>query len=359
MIENSLSEICKAFGIKTEVGSLGNGHINDTYIATKDGYHCVLQKINTDVFKNPEEVMNNIFEVTSHLRSKLEAEGSDANRGTLNFLMTVDGKKFFKDVDGDCYRVYRFVEDSKTYDCVTHPSLFYEAARTFGKFQKLLSDFPAENLYKTIDKFHDTPNRVLQLKKSINTDKFDRIKECEAEIEYAISQIDDVGIVCDALNNKTIPFRVTHNDTKLNNVLFDEKTKKGICVIDLDTVMPGSLLYDFGDALRFGANSAAEDESDLDKVQFDLNLFEAFVKGFASELNGTITPVEKELMPFSAKLMTYECGIRFLSDFLNGDTYFKTKYNNHNLVRARNQFKLCREIDMKYKEMDKIVDESF
>lgn len=359
MIERYLSDICGAFGIKSEGISFGGGHINDTYSAEKDGRPCVLQRINTEVFKNPDEVMSNIFRVTSHLRLKLKTSNGDADRGTLHFLKTADGAPYFKDGDGDCFRVYRFIENSITVETVSKPAQFYEAAKTFGRFQNMLADFPAEQLYETIQQFHDTPNRVKQLNDAINSDCCGRVKECAPELEYAMKQVPEAGIVCGAIAESAVPCRVTHNDTKLNNVLFDEKTGEGICVIDLDTVMPGSLLYDFGDALRFGANTAAEDETDLDKVVFDLNLFEAFTKGFASELKNTITPAEKELLAFSAKLMTYECGIRFLADFINGDTYFKTKYRNHNLDRARNQFQLCRQIDLKRNEMNKIVNESF
>lgn len=359
MIERNLSEICRAFGIESEGVSFGGGHINDTYKASKDGRPCVLQRINTEVFKNPDEVMSNIFHVTSHLRTKLKDSGGDVSRGTLRFLKTTDGAPFYKDADGDCFRVYRFVENSITIETVSKPSQFYEAAKAFGRFQNMLSDFPAEELYETIKQFHDTPNRVKQLTDAIELDSCGRLKECGKEVEYALAQVSQAGLVCEAISSGAIPCRVTHNDTKLNNVLFDEKTGEGICIIDLDTVMPGSMLYDFGDALRFGANTAAEDETDLDKVVFDLTLFEAFTKGFVSELKDTVTAAEKELLAFSAKLMTYECGIRFLADFLKGDTYFKTKYRNHNLDRAKNQFQLCREIDSKLNVMNRIVNESF
>lgn len=359
MIEHHLTDICNAFGIKSEGISFGEGHINDTYLAQKDGNPIVLQRINTQVFKNPKEVMDNIFKVTAHLKSKIEKEGGNPNRETLYFLKTQDGQTFYTDPDGDCYRIYRFVENSYTIETVTDLNQFYEAAKTFGRFQNMLADFPAEELFETIHQFHDTPSRVAQLKAAVESDACGRLKMCEAEVLYAFDEAKDAGAICSALENGSLPARVTHNDTKLNNVLFDKATGRGICVIDLDTVMPGSLLYDFGDALRFGANTAAEDETDLDRVVFDLERFTAFTQGFASELKQTITPLEKELLPFSAKLMTYECGIRFLADFLKGDTYFKTQYATHNLDRAKNQFKLCREIDSKFQKMNKIVKESF
>ena len=356
---NYLLEVCQAFDITSEGVAFGNGHINDTYYASKNGRLCILQRMNTNVFRNPAGVMQNIFSVTEHLRRKLEAAGEDSIRGTLQFLRTTDGAPFFTDSAGNCYRVCYYVDESISFDSVSDPKQFYEAARAFGRFQNMLSDFPPEQLCETIEKFHDTPNRVEQLSTAILNNLHDRLKECEAEVEYALKQAEKMGVVVDALQVGKIPYRVTHNDTKLNNVLFDKKTQQGICVIDLDTIMPGSLLYDFGDALRFGANTAVENETDLEKVTFDLTLFEAYTKGYAAELKHTITKEEKELLAFSAKLMTYECGIRFLADFMNGDTYFKTKYKNHNLDRARNQLKLCREIDLKQAMMHRIVEENF
>lgn len=359
MEQNCLLEVCQAFDIISEGVAFGGGHINDTYYARKNGCLCVLQRMNTNVFHNPAGVMQNIFSVTDHLRRKLEAAGEDSARGTLQFLKTTDGAPFFEDSKGNYYRAYYYIDESITFDSVSNPKQFYEAARAFGRFQNMLSDFPSEQLYETIEKFHDTPSRIEQLHTAISNNLCNRLKECEAEVEYALKQTKEMGVVVDALQAGEIPYRVTHNDTKLNNVLFDEKTEQGICVIDLDTIMPGSLLYDFGDALRFGANTAVEDETDLEKVTFDLTLFEAYTKGYAAELKHTITKAEKELLAFSAKLMTYECGIRFLADFMNGDTYFKTKYDNHNLDRARNQLKLCKEIDAKQAVMHRIVEENF
>ncbi|MBO5929697.1 MAG: aminoglycoside phosphotransferase family protein [Clostridia bacterium] len=356
---NHLREARQAFDIVSYGESFGGGHINDTYYAKKNGRLCVLQRMNKNVFHNPIGVMENIFSVTDHLRKKLEEAGKDPARGTLQFIRTTDGAPFFEDSKGNSYRLYYYIDDSITFDSVSDPKQFYEAARTFGRFQNMLADFPSEQLYETIERFHDTPNRVAQLQAAIASNPCGRLAKCGAEVEYALSQAGEMHVVVDALKAGSIPYRVTHNDTKLNNVLLDKDTLEGICVIDLDTIMPGSLLYDFGDALRFGANTAVEDETDLDKVTFDLKLFEAYTKGYAEELKHTITKEEKELLAFSAKLLTYECGIRFLADFMNGDTYFKTKYANHNLDRARNQLKLCREIDAKRAEMERIVAENF
>lgn len=358
MITNCKSEICEAFGIETDCVPYGGGHINDTFIASRDGRPYVLQRINTKVFNNPEALMENIHSVTNHLRKKIKENGGDPNRETMSVLLTEDGQKFYRDADGDCYRVCVFVQDSITLESVSAPEEFYQSAKAFGKFQNMLSDFPAEQLHETIEKFHDTPNRVSHLKEAIEKNISGRLDSCRKEVEYALEQVKETSIVCDALKDGSIPYRVTHNDTKLNNVLFDKNTLEGLCVIDLDTVMPGSLLYDFGDSLRYGANTAAEDEKDLDKVTFDLELFEAFTKGFLSEVKESLTEREKELLAFSAKLLTYECGIRFLTDYLNGDTYFKIKYPEHNLVRAKNQFKLCQDIDSKMEEMNRIVKEN-
>jgi len=359
MEQKHLLEVCQAFDVTCEGVKFGSGHINDTYYASRNGRLCVLQKINTNVFQNPAGVMQNIFAVTDHLRKKMEEAGEDHSRGTLEFLKTTDGDLLFTDSLGECYRAYYYIDDSITFDSVSDPKQFYEAAKAFGRFQNMLSDFPSKQLYETIEKFHDTPNRVEQLRTAISNNSCNRLTECEAEVEYALKQAEGMHVVVDALQAGEIPCRVTHNDTKLNNVLFDTKTKQGICVIDLDTIMPGSLLYDFGDALRFGANTAAEDETDLEKVTFDLTLFEAYTKGYAAELKPAITKEEKELLAYSAKLMTYECGIRFLADFINGDVYFKTKYANHNLDRAKNQLKLCREIDANLVMMQRIVEENF
>ena len=355
MIKNCKAEICEAFGIETDCETYGGGHINDTYLATKNGVLHILQRMNTKVFTDPDALMLNISSVTGHLRKKIKENGGNPDRETLHFIKTKDGKRYFKDSEGDCYRAYVFVDDSVTYDAVNNAEEFCESAKAFGRFQNMLADFPAEELHESIKNFHKTTERVEHLKEAVANDVCGRLKTCQKEVDYALEQSKYAGIVCESLEDGTIPYRVTHNDTKLNNVLFDIHTGKAICVIDLDTVMPGSLLYDFGDSLRFGANTAVEDEADLDKVTFDLNLFEAYTKGFVSEMKDSLTEKEKDLLAFSAKLMTYECGIRFLTDYLNGDTYFKIKYPEHNLVRAKNQLKLCQDIDKKMDEMKKIV----
>lgn len=353
-MEYKLSDICSKFAIDASIESYGNGHINETYLCEGNpGF--ILQRINTNIFKKPDEVMENIYNVTEHLKKKIIASGGDPERETLNVVRTKDGKNYYTAEDGSCFRMYKFVTDSVCYEIVENPIQLYHAGKAFGKFQRMLDDFPADKLYETIVDFHNTPDRVRQLKEAIANDAVGRKKNIEKEIEFALEYSKYASVVVDAIASNEIPVRVTHNDTKLNNVLFDANTDEGICVIDLDTVMPGSSLYDFGDALRFGASSALEDETDLDKVWFDLEKFKQFAKGFAGEVADCFTAKEIELLPVSALLLTYECGIRFLADYLNGDTYFKVHRENHNLDRARNQFKLVSDIESKLDEMADIM----
>ncbi len=351
----SLIESANAFGLRTEGVPCGNGHINSTFIAEKDGDMYILQLINTDVFKNPAIMMDNICKVTNHIKDQVIKLGGDVEREVMNMLSTVDGRNFFVASNGDTYRAYKFIKDSITIEGNPTPEEFAQAGFGFGRFQKYLADFPASELVETIEDFHHTPKRVAKIKETIKADKFNRVKDCEDIIDYILKNENEAGIVIDGIKSGDIPVRVTHNDTKLNNILFDKETKNALCVIDLDTVMPGSLLYDFGDAIRYGASTAAEDEKDLDKVSVDLNLFESFTDGFSAALRNTFTKTEAELLPFSAKLLTYELVVRFLDDYLNGDTYFKTKYPEHNLVRAKNQMKICQDIDLKINDMKKIV----
>ena len=349
-----LSEIVRQFTIDVNVEAYGNGHINDTYIANSEPKY-ILQRINSAIFKKPEEVMANIVAVTEFLRKKIIAAGGDPERETLNVIKTVDGKSFYKTDDGNYFRMYKYVERAVGYEMVESPEQFYQAARAFGRFQNMLADYPAETLFDTIPRFHDTEKRFADFEEAVANDLAGRKVLVKDEIDFVLSRKADASVVLNGIRNGEIPLRVTHNDTKLNNVLLDSKTGEGVCVIDLDTVMPGSLLYDYGDALRFGASSGAEDEIYLEKIYFDLELFEAFTKGFIEEVGGSLTPAEIELLPFSAKLLTYECGMRFLGDYLNGDTYFKIHREHHNLDRARTQFKLVADIENKLDEMKKIV----
>lgn len=339
-----------------------DGHINDTYVVEyllDDGAVAkyLLQRINTNVFKKPVELMENVMGVTAHLRNKIIAVGGDPMRETLTVYPAKDGKNYVMSDDGGCWRLYNFVDDTYSINELTNPEDFRNAALTFGNFQKLLADYPIETLHDTIPNFHNTPSRFNDFKTAVENNFSGRKEECLSEIEFVLAREKDCSVITDLLDSGVMPLKVTHNDTKLNNVLFDKKTNKGICVVDLDTVMPGSSLYDFGDSIRFGANTAAEDEKDLSKVSLSLEYFKAYVDGYLETAGDSLTKEEVDLLPFASKLLTFECGMRFLADFLNGDVYFKTEYPEHNLVRARTQFKLVADIEEKMAEMTAIVDE--
>ena len=347
------NEILGHFDIGAVTESYGNGHINDTFLVTMPRY--ILQRINTSIFRNPEELMENIENVTGFLREKLGEAGEDFERGTLQVVPAKDGGSFYKVDDDNVFRVYRFVEGTKSIENSKTPKDLYEAGVGFGRFQKLLADFPVEKLHETIQDFHHTPKRIEALREAIRQDRAGRAGSVQREIDFALENASWADCVVKGMEAGRIPVRVTHNDTKINNILFDRDTGKAVCVIDLDTVMPGSMLYDFGDALRIGGSSAAEDETDLDKVWFEEGAFEAFAKGYLSEMRETLTEAEMALLPLSVKLMTYECGIRFLTDYLNGDTYFKIHREHHNLDRARNQFKLVADIGNREARLAQLV----
>lgn len=348
----NLNEVLSKFIVDSKIEEYGNGHINDTYrTTTKD---CILQRINTNVFKDPDAMMENIDNVTSFLRKKIAAEGGDTERETMTVIKTIDGKNCYHYDDDNVFRVYKFVSGTKTIEVGTKEDM-YRAGIGFGKFQRLLDDYPAYSLSETIINFHNTPDRMRMFEEAVANDACGRAKNVQEEIAFARECGKFAGIVTDGIADGSIPLRVTHNDTKINNILFDEKTGDAVCVIDLDTVMPGSALYDFGDALRIGASTAAEDETNLDIVSFDEEIFASFAKGYFEEMGEKLTEKEKELLPFSAKLLTFECGVRFLTDYLNGDTYFKIHRENHNLDRARNQFKLVRDISDKEEKLSEII----
>lgn len=348
-----MKNILKNFDLCSSITPYGDGHINRTYKFPS----FIVQKINTGIFTDPERLMDNIEKVTSHIRKKAEATGLDPERSTLTIVRTNDGGLFYSDDEGGCWRVYKFIENAVTYNKCEDPMQMYHAAKTFGKFQNLLSDFPADSLYETIKDFHDTGIRLEQLKTAVAQNKAGRLDSVRAELDFVKERENIVNVITDGIRNGSIPTRVTHNDTKLNNVMLDEKSGEGVCVIDLDTVMPGSFLYDFGDSLRFGASTADEDEKDLSKVWFDLDIFKSFTKGYLEEAKSALCAEEIKLLPFSVKLLTFECGMRFLADYLNGDTYFATRREGHNLDRARTQFKLVWDIERKTEQMNKIVEE--
>lgn len=359
----NIMEILENFEFDGEfkaVKEFGSGHINKTFLATyiqSDGeQRYVVQKINTTVFKNPDELMENVFAVTDFLREKLTEIGGDPERGTLHFVKTRDGDNYLKTADGECYRAYIYVRNSVSYDYADSPELFKKSGEAFGKFQRLLADFPAKTLHETIPNFHNTDWRFDNefLPSLFAADDY-LLKECEDDIEFVTKRRDDMEILTSLADKGELPLRVTHNDTKLNNVMFDKDTDECVCVIDLDTVMPGLALYDFGDSIRFGASTASEDEPDLDKVSLDLDYFKAYAEGFLSEAGDILSYREKRQLAFAAKIMTLECGMRFLTDYLNGNIYFNVKYDKHNLIRARNQFKLVKDIEEKLDEMNKII----
>lgn len=330
-----------------EIAPYGEGHINVTYLVTTTEKRYILQKMNTRVFPDPVNLMKNICGVTEHLRAR--------NIETLTVVPTKSGEPFI--YGEDCYRVYDFIENTVTYQTVTDKNVFRNSGKAFGEFQNYLAEFDASKLTETIARFHDTPNRFANFMTALEKDELGRAKDCQPEIQFLLDHKDTYSTCMDGLKDGSLPLRVTHNDTKLNNILMDDKTGEARAVIDLDTIMPGSMLYDFGDSIRFGASTAAEDEKDLDKVHFDIELFKAYAEGYCGAVKASITEREAELLPYGAYLMTVECGMRFLTDYLMGDTYFATKYEGHNLVRCRTQLKLAKEMEENFPKMGKIIEE--
>lgn len=350
-------------GELVEIKPTGSGHINSTFLVTftdsNINYQYILQLINPNVFKKPDELMSNVMNVTSFLRNKIILDGGNPERETLTFLYTKDNYPYYRDENDACWRAYNYIGSCTTYDKVDDPMKMYRSAKAFGVFQKRLADYPIDNLFDTIPNFHNTPARYDAFKEAIKNNLSGRLDEAKEEIEFALSREADASKLTDLIKTGELPVRVTHNDTKINNVLFDIITNEAFCVIDLDTVMPGLSLYDFGDSIRSGAVTSDEDEKDLDKFNLDIDLYNAYAEGFLEEAAASLTQNEVDNLVFSAKLMTLECGVRFLTDFLNGDVYFKTDYPEHNLVRCRTQFKLVREIEEHFDEMCKTTAELY
>lgn len=344
-----------------EYGPYGSGHINDTYllryrIGEMGTIRVILQRMNNEVFTKPVELMENIMNVTSYLKDRIKENGGDPDRETLNVIPARDGKPYYKDAEGNYWRAYKFITGATSYDKVEKPEDFYESAVAFGNFQRLLADFPAETLHETIEGFHDTKARFAAFERAVEEDVMGRAASVQAEIEFVRARKEQIAdYFCDLLARKELPLRVTHNDTKLNNIMIDDRTGRGICVIDLDTVMPGLAMNDFGDSIRFGASTAAEDEQDLSRVSCDMELFDIYARGFIEGCGGKLTEREIQELPMGAKTMTYECGMRFLTDYLQGDTYFKTHREGHNLDRCRTQFKLVEDMEQKWDTMQEIV----
>ena len=360
-MKNNIIEIGEKFNISGElvqIETFESGHINDTfvlkYMNSPQVRACTLQRINHEIFKNPPAVMENISRVTGYLRSK---HGEDS-RSALTVIKTRDGKDFYLDPKGNYWRMYIFIEDARSYEFVNNPEHVYQAAHAYGSFQKDLADLPGKRLNETIPDFHNTPKRFEALERAIEKDTCNRVDSAMPEIDFALSHKKMTSTLIDLWQNGEIPERITHNDTKLNNVLIDDKTGKGICVIDLDTVMPGLSLYDFGDLVRTATCPAAEDETDLSKIKMDMTLFSALCKGYLDALRGTLTAREMEFMPFSGKLITFEIGIRFLTDYLMGDIYFKPRRYPHNLERCRTQFSLVKSIESQEDTMRRFVEKT-
>ena len=361
--EAVLNEVLDAFDFGAPVvGAMryGCGHINDTFcVHTQPEDNCcacfILQRMSSVAFKHPEQLMRNIINVTEYLGEKIAEVGGDPSRETLKVIRPRNGADYYTDSQGGVWRVFPFIKDICCHQSADTPELFAAAGRAFGKFQRMLDGYPAHTLYETIPHFHDTEDRLAKLIAVVEADPVGRVKDCTDEIAFALARRADCIVAMQALRNGILPLRVTHNDTKLNNILFDANTGEGICVIDLDTVMPGLAINDFGDAIRFGANHCAEDEKDLSKVNFDIKLYEAYVRGFLAGAQNSLTPAELEYMPWGARLMTLECGIRFLTDHLSGDTYFQIHREGHNLDRARTQFKLVRDMEEQFDNMSAVV----
>lgn len=341
-----MEKALRAFAFDGEVLDVRDcttGHINGTYRVTTTGGKYILQRINKAVFRNPREVMENIIGVTEHIKGKLLAAGGDAEGGVMRFVKAGDAY-CYEDDDGNFWRAYHYIDGDCRNAC-DGPAMFARVGRAFGRFQHQLSDYDAATLHEVIPNFHNTESRYLDFERAVEADVCRRADACREEIAFLRARREDCSSIVRGLAEGKYPLRVTHNDTKLNNLILDPKTGEGKCVIDLDTVMPGSLLYDFGDAIRFGATAAAEDETDLSLVRLDPTLFFAFTKGFVEGLDGHVTEAELRAFPTAARIITLETGMRFLTDYLSGDTYFRIHHEGHNLERARNQFALVRSIE--------------
>ncbi len=356
--KHHLPSIARQFQISgefLEAAPYGNGHINDTYCVIFDQggtrIRYIFQRINHSIFKNPVVLMENIQRVTTHLGRKSVGQ-PDRSRRVLTLVPARDGAAYCRDAKGNFWRAYIFIEKARTFDTVESPEQAFQAARAFGQFQTLLVDLPAPRLNDTIPDFHHTPKRFEAFEKAILADKANRAVLAQREIQFALRR----KTICSVLLDANLPERVTHNDTKLNNVMLDETTGEGICVIDLDTVMPGLVLYDFGDIVRTTTSPVKEDERDLSRVTMQFPMFEALVRGYLSSASEFLTPAEKKLLPFSGKLITFEIGLRFLTDFLAGDTYFKVHREGHNLDRCRTQFKLVESIEQQEEPMIELIE---
>lgn len=361
-MKHDLAKICRNFDVAgkfIDAMPYGTGHINDTYLVRCSGNTYIVQRINTGIFRDPEALMENFRRVTAHISGKIaaaEAGGATVRKETLHLVDGTDGKPFFRDEEDNFWRCYVFVDHARTYDIIETPEQAFMGAAAFGEFQLDLADLPGR-LNETIPDFHNTPKRLAALKNAAKADPCGRLKEVEAELDFLLKHEADCSKLLGLQAEGQVVERITHNDTKLNNVLIDENTGRGVCVIDLDTTMPGLPHYDFGDMLRTGTSPAAEDERDLGKVGMRFEMFEALLRGYLSTAGKFLNPLEKSLLPFSGILLTLETGIRFLTDYLEGDVYFKIHRPGHNLDRCRTQIKLVQSMEAQMPEMDRLCGE--
>ncbi len=362
--EKQLQDISRKFQIYGEIlhaETLKIGHINETYTAAYDQggtrVRYIHQKINRNVFHNPVGVMKNVMRVTTHIRKKLEMAGSrDITRRSLIIIPTRDGKSYYQNGGGEVWRTFVFIEGVETYEAVQSPGQAYQAGRAFGQFQNLLVDLPGGRLFETIPNFHNTRKRFEALLLAARNDHYNRAKDVRAEIAFATGREQIVDVILNAMEKGQIPERITHNDTKFNNVMLDVLTGEAMCIVDLDTVMPGCALYDFGDMVRTTTSSTLEDEVDLSKVRMQMPMFKKLAQGYISAAGSFLTKTERKLIAFSGKLIAFELGLRFLTDYLSGDKYFRIHRPGHNLDRCRTQFKLVESIERQEAQMQKFVD---
>ncbi len=360
-MQPDLREIFNSFtpeGTFLKAEPFGSGHIHDTFrVGTKepDKDDYILQRLNNRIFRNIPELQENIERVTIHLRKKLSAiPGSDIKRECLRLIPARNGKSWITDEEGSYWRMYIFISDHRSYNIVNTPEKAYEGGKAIGRFQAMLSDLPGEPLHETIPYFHDIEKRLETFDRTREKDPAGRVKLVGKEIDMALKRAESMKVILNLGREGKIPERITHNDTKFNNILLDSNDK-ALCVIDLDTVMPGYVHYDFGDAIRTAANIAAEDEKELSKVSMDIRLFEAYARGYLSETKGTLNAVEKEYLAFAPRLITYTIAVRFLTDYIDGDHYFKIHHEHHNLQRARAQLRLVESMEEQYGEMQTII----
>jgi Ser/Thr protein kinase RdoA (MazF antagonist) len=362
-MDYNLKEIYECFltdGTFSNGEPFGSGHIHDTFrIETieKDKDDYILQRLNNKIFKNIPELQHNIERVTVHLRNKLKAiPGSDIKRECMRLIFSREGKSWITDKDGNYWRMYIFISNHRSYNLVDSPDKAFEGGKAIGRFQAMLSDMPGGTLFETIPRFHDIESRLDALTKKINENPAGRVEAVVKETNQILSRAEEMKIILKLGKDGKIPLRITHNDTKFNNILLDENDK-ALCVIDLDTVMPGYVHYDFGDAIRTAANMASEDEQDHSRIKMDIKMFKAYAEGYLSESADTLNDVEKEYLAFAPRLITYTIAVRFLTDFIDGDNYFKIHHELHNLQRARAQIRLVMSMEEQYEDMRKIIRE--